>query len=711
MLKNIYNLYREYCSKRKEESKRLRKISSPDTKPLVINFNATEICNSACSMCNIWKNSQSMELSPPEMENLLKDDLFSEVMHVGVTGGEPTLRKDLPDIFQAIINALPQLKGLSMITNCIDHTNVIKNISEIKRLCDRQNISFQTMISIDGVGKVHDKVRGIKGNFESTRKVMEWLKSNNIDFSFGATISKINVWDIEELLFFAKKNNLYGRFRIAEFINRLNNSDKTNIIRNFNDDEKYQLWLFFQKLIVTFEQNRTFQNTYKSIQNVLMGGERTISCPYQTNGIVFNSKGELSYCAPKSSIIGNAKNSPAIEIYRDNIMERKNIFTENCKNCIHDYHSSPLFSTYKQALKSQFSLRLAKDTRWRYIRPILPFISKAPKSKNYSVFIIGWYGTETVGDKAILASIINDYKTKHPNCNIIIGSLYPTVTEKTCKELGIDAKVVNSQSFDLIKFAISADETVMGGGPLMALNELYVPLRAFEAAKIANKKTAIYGCGLGPLHKKTDTIKAIVSIADEVTLRDNASLSLANKWFPQKKAVCIGDPAEKYVSSRTLEIAPAPKEEIACFLRELTFEYRHNGEDEEAFHKRKVELEQKIALSIKGYAEKMKIDRIRFYHMHNFVIGGDDRDFSRYFIDSYFPDDQRVSYDKKLSTVDSIIKAMKSSRLNICMRFHSVLFAETLNTDYIAIDYTKGGKIHHFLNDKNKLHKICDLNK
>jgi polysaccharide pyruvyl transferase WcaK-like protein len=48
---------------------------------------------------------------------------------------------------------------------------------------------------------------------------------------------------------------------------------------------------------------------------------------------------------------------------------------------------------------------------------------------------------------------------------------------------------------------------------------------------------------------------------------------------------------------------------------------------------------------------------------------------------------------------------MKKSKLNICMRFHSVLFAHTLNTDFIAIDYTMGGKIHAFLKDNNVLEK------
>ena len=142
---------------------------------------------------------------------------------------------------------------------------------------------------------------------------------------------------------------------------------------------------------------------------------------------------------------------------------------------------------------------------------------------------------------------------------------------------------------------------------------------------------------------------------------------------------------------------------IVDVSREWTFEYFSGTRD--AFELQKKILEQGIANMIKGKAEALNVDRIEFHHMHNFVIGNDDRDFSRYFVGEYFKDDSRVFINKKLSTVDSIVKTMKQSKLNICMRFHSVLFAHTLKTNFIAIDYTLGGKIHAFLEDSNTLDK------
>jgi len=92
--------------------------------------------------------------------------------------------------------------------------------------------------------------------------------------------------------------------------------------------------------------------------------------------------------------------------------------------------------------------------------------------------------------------------------------------------------------------------------------------------------------------------------------------------------------------------------------------------------------------------------------MHNFVIGNDDRDFNYHFVERYFSG-RKVYIEDKLSTVETIIESMNSSQLNLCMRFHSVVFANTLDTDFIAIDYTSGGKINSFLAERNKRNRMA----
>jgi polysaccharide pyruvyl transferase WcaK-like protein len=50
-----------------------------------------------------------------------------------------------------------------------------------------------------------------------------------------------------------------------------------------------------------------------------------------------------------------------------------------------------------------------------------------------NITIIGWYGTETVGDRGILAGILDIINISEVD-NIFLGSLYPFFTERTLSE-------------------------------------------------------------------------------------------------------------------------------------------------------------------------------------------------------------------------------------------------------------------------------------
>ena len=64
-------------------------------KPYVIQFPVNDICNSRCVMCNIWhRKRDSRVYSIEEIRQILTDPLFTEIRYVGMSGGEPTLRRD-----------------------------------------------------------------------------------------------------------------------------------------------------------------------------------------------------------------------------------------------------------------------------------------------------------------------------------------------------------------------------------------------------------------------------------------------------------------------------------------------------------------------------------------------------------------------------------------------------------------------------------------
>jgi MoaA/NifB/PqqE/SkfB family radical SAM enzyme len=222
--------------------------------PEGINMNANDICNSKCVMCNIWKQTKDFEFSPEQLQTILSDPLYRKVKYVGITGGEPTLRDDLPELYHSCIKALPSLVHLSIITNGIKDEAALSRILKIKKLCDQHSISFSAMVSLDGVGAMHDQHRGRQGNFDSVIRLNDELKNKGIDVSFGCTVTKGNLYGLNELLAFTKAHQMKGRFRIGEFINRLYITEEENgaEIRNFVKEETYYLQNFFHQLSQDF---------------------------------------------------------------------------------------------------------------------------------------------------------------------------------------------------------------------------------------------------------------------------------------------------------------------------------------------------------------------------------------------------------------------------------------------------------------------------
>lgn len=683
-----------------------------------INYQVNNYCNSKCVMCNVWRKKDFSYLSVNQFKTVLRDSLFKYVEHVGITGGEPTLVPNLTEYFKAVIDVLPSLKSLSLITNGIMYDKTKADVQVIQKLCDESEKKFSLMLSLDGTNEVHDRNRGIPGNFKKIEKLIRFFKKEGIEFITGTTITKNNVWNLDELLSYLHRNYIYGRFRIAEFIDRLYNNceDTKQYIRNFTEEEIYQLQLFFCKLEFTFEHNSVIKNTYRNIRHMLEGNERIIDCPYKNcEAVNLDCHGNLSYCAPKSPIIGNLLEKSGLEIYESNLSILENIKKEHCPFCIHDYHSNLLPEFEKNIEQEKEYRSLIKTDQYILKKDIVraEFNINKTDCKRYNYFIIGWYGTETVGDKAILGGIVNFYHKNHEgDISIAISSLYPFITKRTIKELNINADVIPVYSNLFYQCAANADNIVVGGGPLMELEELALIEWAFYFGKLNYKRTSIFGCGIGPLYsdEKINALKEILTLSDEILLRDNKSVEFANKLVGRRSNIRkIEDPAVGYIrnlNANHIHIRKCNKQMMACFLRELTYEYRTNmnGSDFISF---KTRFEESLARNIKYLCKKTNMKPF-LYSMHNYVLGNDDRDFNYFFASKYFPDIE-IIIENKLSTIENVIEAMNHSQFNLCMRYHSVIFANTLQSNFVAIDYTNGGKIKSYLEDENKMDRLLTM--
>ena len=684
-------------------------------KPSVLNLLVNDICNSRCQMCLIWTRKRDKELTPDELNLVFQNSLFNKVRYIGVSGGEPTFREDLPEIYKVIGKKSPRIKGTGVITNAIREEEVIDRVMSSAKICKETGIPFNVMVSLDGIGEIHDLVRGRKGNYVSVVNVIRYFRDKtDVPVLIGCTITKDNVWHVDEVLDFCRSENVYGRFRVAEFINRLYNQTQVEYIRNFSEQEKYHLGLFFAKLEFTYERDPSIRRTYRNIRKMLLvKSERSIGCPWQTSGVTLDCRGQLLYCAPRSPVLGNTLQEPALTLYRNNISKRKDIIKQSCPNCIHDYHSQGAIVEWREYSKDVWWRKVfSLDQALRYAKSNSDICSPGgPPSRLDNVLITGWYGTETAGDKAILGEIIYEIRSINPEVQITVASLNPYLTNYSLRELGYSGiGLIRTYSNDYLRLSGEVDQVIMGGGPLMHLEDLGYVLSAFIRAKCKGHHTWIAGCGIGPLdrgEKYSQAVRYILQFADAIELRDQASADWARQETKRDDIQVKGDKAVGYVR-RWIANSPKPKTQnyLNLFLRDWTLEYQGLLSENHFFETKRL-FESELGLLVRELCDRLDL-RPRLLPMHHFMIGNDDRDFNRKFGKEQLEDLSPVIEVRPLS-VNEILSAMYEGKYSVCMRFHSVLFAHTLRVPYLAIDYTNGGKIANYLSDEGCPERMLSL--
>ena len=61
--------------------------------PTVLILNVSYKCDSKCVMCNSWKLPYHDDLTAEEYRRAFSNEVFRSIEYVGITGGEPTLRR------------------------------------------------------------------------------------------------------------------------------------------------------------------------------------------------------------------------------------------------------------------------------------------------------------------------------------------------------------------------------------------------------------------------------------------------------------------------------------------------------------------------------------------------------------------------------------------------------------------------------------------
>ncbi len=688
--------------------------------PSHVNFPITDNCNSMCKMCNVWKDKSTNELSSEEIKELYSDKLFSETKHLGISGGEPTLRKDLLACISSILEAIPSLQSLSITSHGFHPKKWAKYLPDIVELCKKHNTFFKLNVSVDGIGKLHEEVRRIEGGWQKVLKTLEIAKTNNVPVQIQCTVSKHNVFGVNEVLHFAKTNGIEYIFRRATSINRLYNKKITDEFFNSNQDDSFFADFITSNTVMKSTKNPGRRLLYRDLERRLTsGGYREAPCHFQYNGVLISAHGEMFHCSIDEQPLGDCRAKDPFEIYFSASSKEQlaDLIDNTCPGCIHDQAGAwNPFKLIREVLLSKFGFLVKLNQLLIFgTANIASMFGYSPrnleiaKGKNLteSAHVIGAYGGEHVGDSAILGGVILRIMERHPNtANIIVYSKRPDRTMFWVRGLDIKQKIeISVKPYSTLNNVSTSgeDKLFWAGGPIMEMPvDLFEHLETIKAFVREGLDFEIIGCGWGPFKTKYSLIKAISILknAGYVEMRDKYDLPVSYTLKQDPAFDYLFQETEEQIRlswSRTKieEFIKNIKEKdvqklVLLNLRPIWDKYNKSGKSSKELDEKMVDEVFKI---IKEIPKDIAIVSVPFNTDH---YGFSDMEPALALKDKC--NAANIGYyhvfDRELDARDMKF-FLKNFDIGICMRFHACIFLRSLKIPTYGIDYTAGeiGKV------------------
>lgn len=270
------------------------------SKPSYVNLWITSLCNLKCKQCYIWKNKKKY-LETEKIKKIIKDlRKWLGPFHLSFSGGEPLLRKDMPELIKLS-------SRLGIMTNLITNGTLLN-----KEMADQLSESKLDLltISLDGINEItHDYIRGVKGTYKKVIKNINYSKEK-LQIKIATLLLDNNLKEAPSLIEWSKKNNLFGiEFQAFQppFGNKRYNPSwyKTN---EFWPRNNQKINYIFDSLLEMKKEGYPILNTaphLKFIKEYYKNPTQKfskITCGANTKNLKISEKGELILCRFQPSL-------------------------------------------------------------------------------------------------------------------------------------------------------------------------------------------------------------------------------------------------------------------------------------------------------------------------------------------------------------------------------------------------------------------------
>ncbi len=308
-------------------------------------------CNARCSMCNRYKapSRPDEEISIETIKKLPK------MYFTNITGGEPFIREDLPDIVHELYKKSDRIV---ISTNGFFTDRIVTLAKEFPQIGIR--------ISIEGLEQTNDEIRGLPNGYQRGYQTLKTLREMGMkDVGFGMTVQDKNAPDLVPLYDISDEMGM--EFATASLHNSFYFVESKNIIH-----DRPMVAQNFEKLINKLLKSKSPKKWFRAyfnhgLINYIYGQPRLLPCDMSFDTFFIDPYGDVMPCngTKDKEVMGNLNLQTWDELWSSPEANAVRVKVRNCdRQCwmigsvspaMHKYIWKPGWWVFTHKVKSLFT--------------------------------------------------------------------------------------------------------------------------------------------------------------------------------------------------------------------------------------------------------------------------------------------------------------------------------------------------------------------
>ncbi len=302
--------------------------------PYLVVFLPTLRCNARCRACDIWKHGKvGHELTFAEIKALF--DQMTDLRVVKITGGEPFLRSDLSEILNYFLNErnlMVQVTSNGLLTD-----KIVRSVRELA------SPRLHICISLDGVGKFVNDLRGIPGYYETVLDTLKGLvhirEARRFFLAVNQTIFYRHVSqgaELRSVLAGLGVENIHYTVEHNLFCSGVGEAEKKNYWRSVPREDFLRVKEVVDRLVISDGvRDIAYKYYFRGLENRVLRGLRKpdFKCTALSSYFRLYPAGEVLACSVITKPVTNLRGADFREVWVSPAMERARETVKRCEGC------------------------------------------------------------------------------------------------------------------------------------------------------------------------------------------------------------------------------------------------------------------------------------------------------------------------------------------------------------------------------------------